>query len=81
MESEITNTEIPKRRKSVRLTKEELKALKEFTKPFNTGVEAAEALGIDRAVMLRVILVGSGAPETIEKIRSVINGSGEKKEL
>lgn len=74
MSSEITNTEIPKRRKSVRLTKEELKALKDFSKSFNTGVEAAEALGIDRAVMLRVLLVGSGSPETIEKIKGVING-------
>lgn len=61
-----------KRRKSVPLTKEEHKALKELRKSFNTGVECSEVLGIDRAVMERVLLVGSGSPETIGKIRLVI---------
>lgn len=65
-----TVNEAPKkRRKSVLLTKEEIRALKDFKKPFNTDIECAEALGIDRAVMLRILLVGSGSPENIEKIR------------
>lgn len=65
-------TESPKRRKSVALTASELRRLKKFRSRFNTDVECSEALGIDRAVMLRVMLVGSGSPETIEKIRLVI---------
>lgn len=60
------------KRKSVALTKEELKALKEYRKKFNTSVECAITLKIDRLVLNRVILVGSGSPETIEKIKSVI---------
>lgn len=70
-----TETETPKRRKSVLLTKQEHKSLKDFRKTFNTSVECSEALGIDRAVMERVLLVGSGSPETIEKIKLVISSS------
>lgn len=73
METETLNTSSPKRRKSVLLTKEEHKAFKDFRKSFNTGVECAEAINIDRAVMERVLLVGSGSPETIEKIKLVIS--------
>lgn len=76
MQTQVTNIESPKRRKSVLLTKDEHKALKDFRKKFNTSVESSEALGIDRAVMERVILVGSGSPETIERIKSVLNGAG-----
>ena len=76
METEVANKGIPKRRKSVLLTKEQHKAFKEYRKTFNTGVEAAEAIGIDRAVMERVLLVGSGSPETIEKIKSILATNG-----
>lgn len=73
METQISNADTPKRRKSVLLSKEEHKAFKEYRKSFNTGVECAEAIDIDRAVMERVLLVGSGSPETIEKIKLVIS--------
>lgn len=68
-----TETAVPKRRKSVLLTKEEHRALKAFRKTFNTGVECSEVLGIDRAVMERILLVGSGSPENIEKVRTVLD--------
>lgn len=67
-----TETAIPKRRRSVPLTKDEYKAFREYRKTFNTGVECAESIGISRLSMLRVLQVGSGAPETIEKIRLVL---------
>lgn len=67
-----TATVMNPKRKSVLLTKEQHKALKDFRKSFNTGVECSEALGIHRAVMERILLVGSGSPENIEKIVSVI---------
>lgn len=67
-----TEGTVKKRRKSVVLAATELRRLKKFREKFNTAVECSEALGIDRAVMLRVLLVGSGSPETIEKIRAVV---------
>lgn len=64
---------VTRSRKSERLTKEELKALKSYRKRFDTQVDCAVSIGIDRLVLGRVLLVGSGAPDSIEKIRSVIN--------
>jgi predicted DNA-binding protein (UPF0251 family) len=63
------------KRKSEALTKEEFTALKQYAKKFRTGVECAETIGIHRAVLDRVLLAGSGAPETIEKIRIVITNT------
>ena len=62
-----------RKRRSVKLTKEELAALKVHRKKYDTQVECAISLGIDRLVMNNVILKGSGSPETISKIRSVLN--------
>lgn len=61
------------KRKSEALTKDEISALKQFAKGYRTTVECAEVIGIHRAVLDRVLIVGSGAPETIEKIRAAIN--------
>jgi len=61
------------KRKSEALTRDEMTALKQFAKGFRTTVECAEAIGIHRAVLDRVLIVGSGAPETVEKIRAAIN--------
>jgi hypothetical protein len=71
MNTTETETAAP-RRKSVRLTKDEYKAFKDFRKTFHTGVECAEAIGVSRLAMLRVLQVGSGSPETIEKIKTAI---------
>lgn len=61
----------PKRR-SVALTYHEKVRLTTYLKTFSTIVECAEVIGIHRNVLDRVILTGSGSPETIEKIRAVI---------
>lgn len=66
-------TETVTSRKSIKLTKDELKALKAYRKGFDTEVECALSIGIDRLVLNRVLLVGSGSQITIEKIRLVIN--------
>lgn len=60
---------VTKTRKSERLTKEELKALKLYRKGFNTEVDCAVSIGIDRLVLNRVLLVSSGSPITIGKIK------------
>lgn len=60
------------KRKSVALTSDELSALKKFAKGYRTTVECADAIGIHRAVLDRVLIVGSGSPETIQKIRTAI---------
>lgn len=61
-----------KKRRSVLLTKDEWKALKSYRRGFNTLSECAESIGIFYQVLDRVLLVGSGSPETIEKVRAVL---------
>lgn len=58
---------------SEKLTKAELKALKEYRKKFNTEVGCAISLGLDRTVLNNTITRGSGRPDTIEKIRKVLS--------
>lgn len=60
-----------KRRKSVALTEDELKALKAFRRRFRTESEFDEALGLKR-IGRRVLVYGSGSPKTIDTIRAVI---------
>lgn len=60
-------------KKSESLTRPERKALKEYRKGFTTDVACAAAIGIDRNVLVRIMLSGSGAPSTIEKIRAALN--------
>lgn len=64
---------ITRKRKSEKLTAEERKALKQYRKGFDTEVDCAVEIGIDRLVLNRVMLVGSGSPDTIEKIRKAIS--------
>jgi hypothetical protein len=59
-------------KKSVALTPAEKKALKAFRKRYETDVACAGAIGIDRNVLIRAMMAGSAAPETIVKIRSKI---------
>lgn len=73
-----TVTTIPGRRKSVKLEKTEWSALKQYRKKFDTEVECALSIGVDRLVLNRVLLKGSGSPETIEKIRVVIQANGSE---
>lgn len=74
----MTTETVTGSRKSVKLTKEELKALKAYRKGFDTEVECALSIGIDRLVLNRVQLVGSGSQITIEKIRIAIKAELEK---
>lgn len=59
-------------KKSVALTTAEKKALRAFRKQFETDVACAGAIGIDRNVLIRVLMAGSAAPETVEKIKAVL---------
>lgn len=70
MESETT---FMKRKKSVKLDTADLKALKQYRKKFSTEVECAITLGIGREVLNRVLIVGSGSPETVAKIKEVLS--------
>lgn len=69
----LTSTIHTPRKKSEPLTKGELKKLKGYRKRFSTDVACASTIGIDRNVLGRVILAGSGSPETVEKIRTVLS--------
>lgn len=61
-----------KRGTSVSLTKEEWTALKQYRKDFVTEVQCALSIGIDRNVLSRIISLGSGSPDSINKIRETI---------
>lgn len=65
------NTTVRKRR-SEALTEAEQLSLKDYRAGFATEVDCAVAIGIDRTVLNRVILAGSGSPEKIRKIRRVL---------
>lgn len=54
------------------LTKQEWKSLKEYQKKFPTQVACATEIGVDRSVLNRVLLAGSGRPDKIEKIRAAL---------
>lgn len=60
------------RRKSVRLTPDEITSLKKLHKKYPSQTEVAELIGISREVLNRVMLVKSGSSETIEKIRTTL---------
>jgi hypothetical protein len=60
-------------RKSVSLSKEDHMALKKLRQAYSTEVECAETIGVNRIVLNRVLLVGSGSPESIIKIRKALS--------
>lgn len=61
-----------KKRKSEPLSADDLSALKAYRTGFTTEVECAISIGIDRLVLNRVQLVGSGSPDSIKKIRKAL---------
>jgi hypothetical protein len=65
-----------RRRKSEPLSTDEKKELKQYAKRFTAQLDCAEAIGISREVLIRVLLAGSGSPETISKIRETLRGQG-----
>lgn len=70
----ITST---RKRKSEALTKDEFAALKQYAKGFTTTIDCAESIGINRNVLDRVLIVGSGSPDTIEKIRTTLTATAK----
>lgn len=63
------------KRRSVRLTPDELANLKKLLKQYPSQTEVAEVIGISREVLNRVLLVKSGSSETIEKIRTTLQST------
>lgn len=61
-----------KRGTSVALTTKEKAALKQYREKFNTEVECALSIGIDRNVLNRITTFGSGSPDKINKIKSAL---------
>jgi hypothetical protein len=59
-------------KKSEKLTAEERKALRQYRKEYDTEVDCAVSIGIDRLVLNRVLLIGSASPATVEKIRTAL---------
>lgn len=68
----MTHTTTDRARKSESLTKEEQKLFKTWVEKQETKIDAAEILGITRATLDKILATGSGRPDTITKIRSVI---------
>lgn len=74
-------TYITTSRKSEKLTAEERKALKQYRKGYDTEVECAVSIGIDRLVLNRVLLIGSASPATVGKIRAVLSTKPAAKKI
>lgn len=68
----MTTATITRERKSEKLTTDEYKALARWVKDQPTKIDAALVIGISREVLDRVLIVKSGSPVTIEKIRKVL---------
>jgi|GEM_PF-1325884 len=60
------------KRRSVRLSQDHLLTLKTHREGFETSVACAASLGIDRNVLDRVLLIGSGSHDTIAKIKGAL---------
>ncbi len=65
-------------RKSESLTAEEYKKLDKWVKTQPTKVDAAIIIGITRPTLDRILIVKSGSPETIEKIKKVLGTASEE---
>jgi predicted DNA-binding protein (UPF0251 family) len=61
------------RRKSELLTKDEFSSLKKYVISQHTVTDAAYAIGINRQTLDRVLIIGSGSPETVQAIREKLN--------
>lgn len=58
-----------KKPKSASLTESEVAQLKQLKDEYKTQTALALDLGVDRTVITRMILSGSGHPDYVEKIR------------
>lgn len=69
----IPKTEYIAGKKSAPLTKEEHKKLIKYRKNFGSELMCAEAIGIGRSALNRILIVGSGHPDNIEKIKTMLH--------
>lgn len=63
-----------RRGSSIALTAKEKEALKQYREKFDTEVECALSIGIDRNVLNRISAFGSGSPDKVKKIQTAIAG-------
>lgn len=66
------NTITQRTRKSEKMTESEKKAFKKWLSAQLTKIDAAEAIGVSRPTLDRIFHSGSGTPESISKIRTLI---------
>ena len=59
-------------KKSEALTKDEFKALKKYRSLFGSEEACAVSIGIGRTVLNRILLAGSGHPDTVSKVRTIL---------
>lgn len=62
-----------RKRRSVRLTKDERRALRKYLRSFDRKVYAAEAIGISRPTLDLVLIRGTGNSDTVGLIREKLN--------
>jgi len=74
-----TENAVPKklRQKPVKLTPAEFKALKKWVKSQHSIGDAVDQLGFTRQTLHRVLILGSGFPNTIDQIRKVLQSLPE----
>lgn len=65
----MQSTKTLPKQKSDFLTSEEKQLLRRFVKSFPYTQRAAETIGVSRQVLDRVLVVGSGSPDSIAIIR------------
>lgn len=58
-----------RKRKSERLSNDELRLLKKYVASFPTVIDAALAIGIHRNTLDIILIKGSGSPESVGKIK------------
>ena len=59
-------------KRSESLTADEKEALKRYRNGFDSDVACALAIGVDRGVLIGVLLRGSGRPDKIEIVRAAL---------
>lgn len=62
-----------RRRKSEALTPEEFKKFKAYVSSFRFKIDCMEALDMTMPTLNRILLGGTGRPDSIQKIREVIS--------
>ena len=66
------DTQTTRKRKTVRLTGDEKKALNKKAKKYDTQEDLADAIGMNRGTLLRIMELGRGSEDNIVIIREWI---------